>query len=211
MYYSKLKDAVNFSTVLKVLVALVAVLLVWQHFDARASTGKITSEDLLKLQTAPTTQPVTPVKVDLRELYRQASFLEVVPTGEKVSYNKTDLFCLAKNIYHEASGESRLGKFAVAQVTLNRMKHPEFKNTVCGVVFERNQFSWANNGRLRWTRPSNEAWRESVEIAEQALKKGFRVKGMETAIFYHADYVRPGWRGVKRLTKIGAHIFYREV
>jgi spore germination cell wall hydrolase CwlJ-like protein len=120
------------------------------------------------------------------------------------------LFCLAKNIYHEARGESTLGKYAVAQVTINRVRNHQFSNTICGVVHEPYQFSWTLNRNVRWSRPSGPAWNESMEIARQVLEDGVVVKGMENALFFHATYVRPGWRNVRRLATIGAHVFYRQ-
>ncbi len=136
-------------------------------------------------------------------------FLSVVDTKEKVLYNDSDLFCMAKNIYHEAGHESDLGKYAVAQVTVNRMNNPKYPDGICEVVLEPYQFSWANNRRIRWTRPSGPAWEESKEIARDVLVEGKRVYGLDRALFYHADYVRPVWASAKRrLTKIGAHIFY---
>lgn len=145
-------------------------------------------------------KPVEPVK---------PKFLSVVDTREKIMHDDTDLFCMAKNIYHEAGYESDLGKYAVAQVTINRMKDPRFRKTVCGVVFEPYQFSWANNHSRRWTTPRGEGWQEAKHIARDVLENGKRVHGMSDALFYHATYVRPSWARTKdRLTRIGLHIFY---
>lgn len=136
-------------------------------------------------------------------------FLSIVDTNEKIIHNKTDIFCMAKNIYHEAALESKLGKYAVAQVTVNRMKDPRFESGICEVVLEPYQFSWANDRRIRWTTPQGPKWEESKRIAEEVLVQGKRIHGMQTALFYHADYVSPRWARVKqKIVKIGAHIFY---
>jgi N-acetylmuramoyl-L-alanine amidase len=136
-------------------------------------------------------------------------FLAMVESSEKLNYSDKDLFCMAKNIYHEAGSEPTLGKYAVAQVTINRMKSPMYKGTVCSVVFEPYQFSWANYHGRRWTTPKGEKWIEAKRIARDVLENGKRIHGMSDALFYHATYVRPYWASRKdKLIKIGLHIFY---
>jgi hypothetical protein len=135
--------------------------------------------------------------------------LEIIKTTQRVEHTKLDVFCLAKNIFHEAGVEDRLGRYAVAQVTLNRMANPKYPKTVCDVVMDPYQFSWANDRSIRWTRPRGTNWNESVKIAENVLKKGYRVKGLESANYYHADYVSPRWRKPEaKIAKVGTHIFY---
>lgn len=136
-------------------------------------------------------------------------FLQLVTTNDKVDYNSKDLFCLAKNIYHEAGSEPILGRYAVAQVTLNRLDDDRYPKSVCGVVLERKQFSWANNHNRRWTIPRGHAWEESKKIAHDVLENGKRIYGMDDVLYYHAAYVHPGWAYTKeRLARIGLHIFY---
>jgi spore germination cell wall hydrolase CwlJ-like protein len=135
--------------------------------------------------------------------------LEIVRTNGRVSYKKLDVFCLAKNIFHEAGIENDLGKYAVAQVTLNRMRNPKYPTTVCEVVMDPFQFSWANDRSIRWTRPKGRNWEQSVKIAENVLIRGYRVRGLERANYYHADYVRPRWKKPEaKIAQIGTHIFY---
>lgn len=135
--------------------------------------------------------------------------LEIVRTKERLRYKKIDVFCLAKNIYHEAGVEPVLGKYAVAQVTLNRMRNPKYPSTVCDVVMDPYQFSWANDRSIRWTRPRGRLWQDSVRIAEAVIFRGYRVRGLESANYYHADYVSPRWRKPEaKIAKVGAHIFY---
>jgi spore germination cell wall hydrolase CwlJ-like protein len=139
-----------------------------------------------------------------------SKFLTVVQTNEKVPhYNKTDLFCMAKNIYHEAAYEPKLGKLAVAQVTINRSKDPKFPNSICDVVLEPNQFSWANNHRKQWTKPSGPKWEESKQVAKEAIVEGKRIVGLEHATYYHANYVHPHWKKMTKIAQIGLHIFYK--
>jgi N-acetylmuramoyl-L-alanine amidase len=44
--------------------------------------------------------------------------------------------CLAQALYHEARGETELGRIAVAQVILNRVRAKVYPDTICGVVYE---------------------------------------------------------------------------
>jgi N-acetylmuramoyl-L-alanine amidase len=164
--------------------------------DVQASVYKEKAEQIKPIEVTP----VAPVK---------PKFLQIVKTNDDVRYSKQDLFCMAKNIYHEAGSEPTLGKYAVAQVTINRMKSPQYKDTVCSVVFEPYQFSWANYHGRRWTTPRGENWQEAKRIARDVLENGKRIHGLDDALFYHATYVRPSWsRKFDRVTRIGLHIFY---
>jgi hypothetical protein len=122
--------------------------------------------------------------------------------------------CLARAIYFEARSESELGQLAVAKVILNRTKDPEYPKTVCGVVYQGAdrmnscQFSFACDGAGDNPRPGQQ-WERAQKIAHRALAGDEKVHVISTATHYHADYVRPRWSGaMKRLIKIGRHIFY---
>jgi spore germination cell wall hydrolase CwlJ-like protein len=123
------------------------------------------------------------------------------------------LKCLAQAIYYEAAFEPLEGRRAVAQVILNRMRHPAFPKSVCGVVYDGShapgcQFSFTCDGSLRRT-PSAAAWSQSLKLAEEALS-GSVASSVGHATHYHADYVAPYWAPkLHKLTQIGAHIFYR--
>lgn len=129
-----------------------------------------------------------------------------------VSYG-TALQCLSQAIYYEAANEPVIGKKAVAQVVLNRMRHPAYPRSVCGVVYEGSnravcQFSFTCDGSLL-RRPSGPRWAESRRVAEAALN-GASEPSVGTATHYHADYVLPRWAfTLAKIEKIGAHIFYR--
>ena len=119
-----------------------------------------------------------------------------------------EIDCLAKNIYFEALTESDAGKIAVANVTMNRVNHPAFPNTVCEVVWEPKQFSWTHDGKS--DRPSSaKAYAEVYEIAK-AVYNGNIIDITEGATFYHADYVNPPWaKAMERVGQIDRHIFYK--
>lgn len=125
------------------------------------------------------------------------------------------LACLARNIYYEAGSEPFEGKVAVAQVTLNRMQSGKFPDDVCQVIYQKNvfyekvvcQFSWYCD-REATVRPIHKGnYDESMEAAKKVLLEGFRLPSIKDALFYHADYVNPGWKK-DRVAKIGRHIFY---
>ena len=148
-------------------------------------------------------------------LVQEAMLVEEMPpvasSSERLTYKDLDVFCLAKNIYHEAGIESEEGKYAVAQVTLNRVNHHGYPNTICDVVMDPYQFSWANQRSIRWTHPIGPNWRESYRIARKVLEEGYRHTGLERVKYYHADYVHPRWADQFAMrTVIGRHIFYED-
>lgn len=121
--------------------------------------------------------------------------------------------CLTQAIYYEAANEPRAGKAAVAQVVLNRMRHPAYPNTVCGVVYEGVnarvcQFSFTCDGALL-REPMARQWQDSAAVAREALA-GKQMSAVGTATHYHADYVVPKWAyTLAKVEVIGTHIFYR--
>ncbi|XUU59846.1 cell wall hydrolase [Erythrobacter sp. HA6-11] len=125
----------------------------------------------------------------------------------------TALKCLTQAIYYEAANEPLKGKRAVAQVVLNRLRHPAYPGSVCGVVYEGVnkrvcQFSFTCDGSLART-PLVNQWGESRKVAEAALA-GSVEPSVGSATHYHADYVLPRWAfTLDKIEKIGAHIFYR--
>lgn len=121
--------------------------------------------------------------------------------------------CLAAAAYYEA-GDDPSGERAVVQVVLNRVRHPAFPKTVCGVVFQGSerktgcQFTFTCDGAMA-RRPSRSAWMRAQAVAGAALA-GAVDSRVGTATHYHADYVVPYWSSsLVKLAQIGAHIFYR--
>jgi hypothetical protein len=133
--------------------------------------------------------------------------------SDEPSYERA-LACLAQAIYYEASNEPIDGQRAVAQVVLNRVRHPAFVPSVCGVVYHGStrvtgcQFSFTCDGSLRRL-PSLSGWKQVRAIAARALAGSvFRPVGYAT--HYHADYVVPYWAtSLAKNAVIGRHIFYR--
>ena len=133
-------------------------------------------------------------------------FLEL--DRKPILYNSRDLKCLAQNIFFEAGTESMLGKIAVGQVTINRVKIGHWGETICEVVNAKNQFSWTNRDNLSIDRESKN-YKDSFLAAKKVLQERKRLRILRSALFYHADYVQPNWADrSQRVGKIGAHVFY---
>ncbi len=131
-----------------------------------------------------------------------------------------ELKCLTEAIYHEARGENVTGRFAVAEVVLNRVKDKRYPNTICGVVYQGRldgldanrllgcQFSFTCDGSLK-ARVDRKSWKYSQELAELVMH-GMGTELTADATHYHATYVRPYWApSLKKTAKIGKHVFYR--
>ncbi len=127
-----------------------------------------------------------------------------------------DLECLATNIYYEAGNQSFEGKVAVAQVTLNRLNDGRFGKSVCEVVYAKGlisgrmvcQFSWVCENKRRILNTQSPQYIESMQVAKKVYLENFKLSALTNSLFFHADYVAPGWRK-ERIMKIGRHIFYK--
>lgn len=145
-----------------------------------------------------------------------SSLAPVEETQITAELRDRQLACLAKNIYHEAGGEPFEGKVAVAQVTINRTESGQFPGDICKTIYQKNvvyektvcQFSWYCD-RETFIKPLNKTvYDECLIVAKKVLMEGFRLPGLTSALYYHADYINPGWKR-ERVAKVGRHIFYR--
>lgn len=126
------------------------------------------------------------------------------------------LECLAKNIYYEAAKEPFEGKVAVAQVTLNRVESGIFPEDICKTIYQKNvvfdrvicQFSWYCERDTIRKPLHKDSYDECYAVAKKVLLEGFRLDSLKEALYYHANYVSPGWKKQKIAT-IGNHIFYK--
>ena len=132
---------------------------------------------------------------------------DIIQVKEKLRYTKNDVNCLTKNIYYEARGEDHRGKYAVANVTINRLKTGYWGNSICEVVYAKKQFSWTLLKKLPV--PNGQLWAESEAIARSALE-GYRVRGLDKSLFYHAIHIKdPKWVDTNHeVGQIGNHVFY---
>ena len=122
--------------------------------------------------------------------------------------------CLAMAVHYEAASESLAGQRAVAQVVLNRVGHPSYPNTVCGVVFQGSerrtgcQFTFTCDGSLA-RRPEALAFARAHGVARAALA-GSVSRDVGLATHYHTIWINPYWASsLDSVGVIGAHRFYR--
>jgi spore germination cell wall hydrolase CwlJ-like protein len=187
--------------------------------DREQDTPVQVSSTLLKIITA---------MLMIVAVYGSVSLLQWAIANKQADYQVTDssqitteirerqLACLAKNIYYEAGNQPFEGKVAVAQVTMNRTESGLYPSDICKTIYQKNivyekvlcQFSWVCD-RTVTTRALNKAnFKESEEVAKKVLLEGFRLPSLKNAMYFHADYINPGWKR-ERITKIGNHIFYK--
>lgn len=124
------------------------------------------------------------------------------------------LECLAQAVYYEAGQEPDDGQRGVAQVVLNRVRHPAFPSSVCAVVYQGStrstgcQFTFTCDGSLK-RQPDSRGWQRARKVAEAALN-GTVYGPVGLATHYHANYVVPYWAAtLAKNAVVGAHLFYR--
>jgi hypothetical protein len=218
-----------------IVLALLALLLVsalvvggllfkrWQltggQVSGEASTGTVSAGGLPELPPPNLLRPLTPEEALKANASRPVEAVPGTPatpfklTGDQISKLRA-IDCLTQAVYYEAASEGVDGGRAVAQVVLNRMRHPGYPNSVCGVVYQGSerttgcQFTFTCDGALART-PVGYLWARSRMIASEALAgRIFAPVGYST--HYHADYVVPYWAAsLDKAAVIGRHIFYR--
>lgn len=155
----------------------------------------------------------------LAPTFAQATLVDdIVEQIYEMTLDEKEVNCLAKNIYYESRGEPSEGMVAVGVVTLNRVDHPQFPDTICDVVNQRTkskegkvvcQFSWACM-KMKGPKETDPIWLESLVIARDLLLgkyKDFQLKYVN-AFFFHNVSINPGWN-LRKVARIGSHIFYR--
>lgn len=148
--------------------------------------------------------------LEMRNDVRDIKQAVLTQTSVKIKYNKNDIECLARNIYWEAGTEPMTGKIAVGNITVNRVKTHYWGSHICDVVYSPAQFSWTKERKRAWKTLKGQAWTDSKAAAEAVLN-GLMIKQLDSALYYHADYVNPAWRDTsKRVLKVGRHIFYTQ-
>ncbi|MBB4633087.1 cell wall hydrolase [Sphingosinicella soli] len=153
------------------------------------------ASEALVLQQAEPTLDLAALVADVADMHR--------------SELDDDMRCLASAIYYEARGESLEGQLAVAQVILNRAENDRWPDDICGVVYQSGQFSFTFDGKPDIPAVKGPAWKRAEAIAIIAVGQGWQ-DVTDKATFFHATYVKPGWRRVKEETRrIGGHVFYR--
>jgi len=127
-----------------------------------------------------------------------------------------DRYCLQQNIYFEARNQSDMGMIAVGWVTMNRTDSKRYPNDICGVVWQKKQFSWTHDGLS--DRPGKNiieqrAWKRAEYVTNLVLHDwAYGKKGaVREATHYHADYIVPYWASsYTKVAQVDNHIFYRK-
>ncbi len=172
-----------------------------------AATGQTPA--IAAIQEAPLDSPNTPYDVPgIGDAARP-----FVMSPGTMEYSRA-LKCLTDAIYYEAATEADVGQRAVAQVILNRMRHPTYPNSVCGVIYQGSerttgcQFSYSCDGSMA-RRPSPLHWERARRIAAAALS-GYVYTPVGMATHYHTVQIYPYWApSLHFIGTIGAHRFYR--
>lgn len=172
-------------------------------------------------QENTTQRKLTELRNQIHKENEQKEFLQM----EKIkNYTKEDLLWLTRNIYFEARSENLHGKMIVGFVTLNRVIHPQWDDTIKGVITQKWQFSWYNKyygtGKVP-TMWNIKARNECKKIAELCLslynsmaesKDGWEFDGIANgAVFYFADYIDPpSWsKDLAYIGKVGPHLLFK--
>ena len=157
---------------------------------------------------APAMEPQTETLKDAgSEAISASSLAELVRAQDTSEPLDAEQRCLAGAVYFESKGESLPGQLAVARVVMARAKSGRFASTLCGVVYQKSQFSFIRGGNMPRIDTGSNNWRNAVAISKIALDGSWK-SPVEGALFFHARHVSPGWR-LTRLGSVDNHIFYR--
>ena len=119
-------------------------------------------------------------------------------TAQTAAISAEELKLLANIIYCEAGSESYVGKVAVGNVIMNRVKSASQPNTITEVVYAKGQFSPVRNGSLQRALSSDKADAACYQAAIEALAGAQPVGGK---LFFRRNNGRSG-------QVIGHHVFY---
>ena len=119
-------------------------------------------------------------------------------TAQTAAISAEELKLLANIIYCEAGSESYVGKVAVGNVIMNRVKSASQPNTITEVVYAKGQFSPVRNGSLQRALSSDKADAACYQAAIEALAGAQPVGGK---LFFRRNNGRSG-------QAIGHHVFY---
>ncbi|WP_150291680.1 cell wall hydrolase [Sphingobium estronivorans] len=211
---------------LMLFVGLPATIAMWEGRSPSVSKRSSPTVTARLMRPATPPPPVEPVELYALDRDQARAFNAAMPFSHQpnpaarpflFAGSENDLAratdCLAAAQLYEA-GDDNMGERAVAQVVLNRVRHPAFPKTVCGVVFQGQeratgcQFTFTCDGALART-PTQAAWERAREIAKAALA-GKVYKPVGYATHYHTDWVVPYWSGsLDKITSVGTHLFFR--
>jgi spore germination cell wall hydrolase CwlJ-like protein len=166
---------------------------------------------VIEAQTAPSPAPPfqpsevpSPVAVPIEAPAPAAP--PTAPRRERTAAaSDRELDCMTKVILYESGSEPRAGQVAVAQVVMNRVRSRRFPNTICGVIYQRGQFSAIRS----FNPPRNSRWQRAAALARDVIADG-EAPVVGNALYFHAARVRPAYVARHtRVGRVGNHIFYR--
>ena len=116
-------------------------------------------------------------------------------------YTSSDLYLMAKAIYAEGRGESYTGQVAIGAVIVNRVKHPQFPNTVAGVIYQKGAFTAVDDGQIN-LEPNETAY----NAARDAMNGWDPTYGC--LYYYNPAVATSAWIFERQtVTVIGKHVF----
>ncbi|HET9628588.1 MAG TPA: cell wall hydrolase [Novosphingobium sp.] len=193
----------------------------WSHVVAARAPAAAPSALIPPIAAAPNRfLPIPPEQAEalnderpLADRALQTAPPVTIPTAWDSMARETARRCLATAVYYEAAGEGWRGELGVAQVVLNRVRHPAYPKSICGVVYQGAnlptgcQFTFTCDGRLAQS-PSPAGWKQALAVADAALSGTVEPRvGMST--HYHTRAVVPYWApSLDKLAVLGNHIFY---
>lgn len=136
-----------------------------------------------------------------------AAFKEKIGVPKKRISNR-QMHCLKLNLYHEARGEGDKGMIEVMKVTKARVLSRKFPNTICKVVYQKNQFEWTEDGKPD-TVTDKQVWKHIDKLVKRHYHK---LKVNKKVLYYHSGPL-PRWfrsAGLVKVKKVGNHLFYKE-
>ena len=128
----------------------------------------------------------------------EAEAQQAALAAQTAAISAEELKLLANIIYCEAGSESYVGKVAVGNVIMNRVKSASQPNTITEVVYAKGQFSPVRNGSLQRALSSDKADAACYQAAIEALAGAQPVGGK---LFFRRNNGRSG-------QVIGHHVFY---
>lgn len=195
----------------------------WSNLPSRTTTHSQAYDPTVSVDNVPKVEPLVFAEIapkTARDLNGATSFatlgsdyalpFRIAPSSTGFS---RAVDCLASALLYEA-GDDRKGQAAVAQVVLNRVRHPAFPHSVCAVVYQGSQrstgcqFTFTCDGALRRT-PSPAAWQRARTTAS-AFLNGETYPAVGMATHYHTDWVHPYWSPtLDKIAQIDTHLFFR--
>ena len=125
--------------------------------------------------------------------------------SEMQNLSKQQLECLSKAAYFESKGESDAGMLAVIHTTLNRVKDARFPKTICGVVYQKSQYSWVkHNPKVK----EKDQYERAKRLAQEAVDGKHRDTS-RGALYFNSLHKQP--KGTVCTVRIGGHSFYKPI